>query len=70
IAEVSKGSNDLANNSGEAANAANEVSKNITGVIKVIGENSSGITQVANSSGDLSKIAQELDRAASRFKVD
>ncbi|MDH4183680.1 MAG: methyl-accepting chemotaxis protein [Nitrospinota bacterium] len=69
ISEVAKGANEVSRNTGEAARGANEVSSNIHGVSKAANDTSAGALQVNATSAQIAKVAGELNRMVSRFKV-
>ncbi|MDH5511314.1 MAG: methyl-accepting chemotaxis protein [Nitrospinota bacterium] len=69
ISEVAKGANDVSRNTGEAARGATHVSSNIQGVSRAATDTSESAHQVNSSSGEIARVAGDLNKIVSRFKV-
>jgi methyl-accepting chemotaxis protein len=69
ISDVAKNSNDVSRNATEAARGASEVSSNTQGMTKVAHEGSQGAVQVNQSASELAKIASDLKKVISQFKI-
>jgi len=69
ITEVAKGSKDIARNASEAAKGVSIVSKSVVGIANGAKESAQGANQVNLSANDLAKLASDLKRVLSQFKV-
>ncbi|MGE4298825.1 MAG: methyl-accepting chemotaxis protein [Desulfovibrionaceae bacterium] len=69
IAELSKGAGDMSQNAGEVAKGVNEVAQSVVGVSTQARAANTGAEQVNTSAANLAKVAGQLGKAVSKFKV-
>jgi methyl-accepting chemotaxis protein len=69
IGEVAKGSHDIARNATEAAKGATDVSHNVSSMKEAAHDSCDGASKINASADGLSKMADDLRKLMSRFKV-
>jgi len=69
IGEVAKGSKDIARNADEAAKGASEVSESVSNITQDTKNSAQGAKQTNKSADELAKIANDLIKVLSQFKV-
>jgi len=69
ISEVAKSSHDIARNADEAAKGASEVSQSVSNITQDTKNSAQGAKQTNKSADELAKIANDLIRVLSQFKV-
>lgn len=69
IAEISENVNDMSRNAGEAAKATNDVAADIQVVSSAANDSSFGAKQVNTSAVELARVAEQLKKLVSKFKV-
>jgi methyl-accepting chemotaxis protein len=69
IGEVAKNSHDIARNADEAAKGANEVSKSVSNITQDTKNSAKGAKQTNQSANELARIANDLIKVLSQFRV-
>jgi len=69
IGEVAKGSHDIARNADDAAKGASEVSESVSNITQDTKNSAQGAKQTNKSADELAKIANDLVKVLSQFKV-
>ncbi|MDR2555196.1 MAG: methyl-accepting chemotaxis protein [Fibromonadaceae bacterium] len=69
IGEVAKGSRDIARNAGEAARGSIDISQSVVHITQGAKDSAQGANQINQSADELSKLASDLKKVLSQFKV-